>query len=147
MPLTIKNAKVLVTKWHRHHKTPTGGLFAVGCGDGLDYCGVAIIGRPVARRLQDGWTAEVTRLATDGTKNSCSMLYGAAWRAARALGYLRLYTYTLVSEPGTSLRAAGYKLVGHVKGRSWSVPSRPRTDKHPTCDKQRWLRAAVGASE
>jgi hypothetical protein len=81
---------------------------------------------------------EVLRVATDGTANACSMLYGAAWRAARALGWRKLITYTLVSEPGTSLRAAGWRVVGVVRGRSWDCASRPRVDRHPTLDKQRW---------
>lgn len=81
--------------------------------------GVAIVGRPVARGLDDGWTLEVTRTCTDGTKNANSMLYGAAWRAARALGYRRLVTYTLVEESGTSLRAAGWKTVHETRGRPW----------------------------
>jgi len=77
-------------------------------------------------------------VATDGTRNACSMLYGAAWRAAKALGYRKLITYTLASEPGTSLRAAGWSVVGEVRGRSWSCASRPRVDKHPLQDKLRW---------
>jgi hypothetical protein len=113
-------------------------MFAIGLSDGATIVGCVIVGKPVARGNDDGYTAEVTRLATDGTKNACSMLYGAAWRAARAMGYRRLMTYTLASEPGTSLVAAGWKAVGEVKGRSWTTPSRPRIDKHPTQDKIRW---------
>lgn len=104
-PITIQDAKEFVRRHHRHHKPPVSGLFAVGVAeDGAEYPnGVAIIGRPIARRLQDGYTAEVTRLCTDGTPNACSMLYGAAWRACRALGYRRLVTYTLPEEGGSSL--------------------------------------------
>lgn len=91
----------------------------------------ALVGRPVARRRDDGRTLEVTRLCTDGSKNVCSFLYGAAARAAFALGYSRIGTYILKREPGTSLAAAGWKLIGETPGRSWSVPSRPRDDKHP----------------
>ncbi len=100
--------------------------------------GVAVVGRPVARALQDGATAEVIRLATDGMRNACSMLYGACWRAARALGYRRLITYTLATEPGVSLRAAGWTLIGEAGGGIWSRPSRPRDDAHPTQGKLRW---------
>jgi hypothetical protein len=96
---------------------------------------VVIVGRPVARMRDDGLTAEVTRLCTDGTRNACSFLYGAAAKAAFALGYKRIGTYILASEPGTTLRAAGWRLIGEVKGRSWTTPSRPRVDKHPTQDK------------
>jgi len=88
--------------------------------------------------LDDGYTAEVTRLTTDGTRNVCSLLYGAARRAARALGYRRLITYTLATESGTSLVASGWKATATSSGGSWSVPSRPRVDKHPTVAKVRW---------
>ena len=139
IPITIQDARSWVDQHHRHHRPPVSGLFAVGVApvDG-EVCGVAIVGRPVAREAQDGWTAEVTRLATDGTPNACSFLYGAAWRAARALGYLRLITYPLDTEPGTSLRAAGWRCVATVPGRSWSCQSRPRVDRHPTQGKLRW---------
>jgi hypothetical protein len=141
-PITLTDAIEFVRRHHRHHKPPRGGLFAVACGDEASVRGVAIIGRPVARKLQDGWTAEVTRLATDGTRNACSMLYGAAWRACRALGYRRLVTYTLKSEPGTSLAAAGWKLIGESGGGSWSRDQRPRIDKHPIGLKLRWEASA-----
>ena len=86
-PLTLTEATAFVERVHRHHKAPQGGLFAVGASEGETIVGAAIVGRPVARMNDDGWTAEVTRLATTGERNACSMLYGACWRAARALGY------------------------------------------------------------
>lgn len=138
VPISLTDAHVFVRQHHRHHRPSVSGLFAVACANGETICGVAVIGRPVARGLQDGFTAEVTRLATDGSRNACSMLYGASWRAARALGYRRLVTYTLAIEPGTSLRAAGWRSVGEVKGRSWDCPSRPRVDRAPSQDKIRW---------
>ena len=147
-PISMVAAREFIARTHRHHKPPLSGLFAVGCADENGLVGVAIIGRPVARLNQDGWTAEVTRLATDGTRNTCSMLYGAAWRACRALGYRRLITYTLASENGGSLRASGWREIGRVTGRSWSTPSRPRTDNHPTEDKVRWeMLALAGGGE
>jgi hypothetical protein len=102
VPCSIADARALVKQHHRHHPPPVSGLFAVAVSRAGRVVGVAIVGRPVARALQDGWTAEVTRVATDGTKNACSMLYGACWRAARALGYRRLGTYTLSGEGGAS---------------------------------------------
>jgi len=113
-------------------------LFAVAAAVDHVVVGVAIIGRPVARRLDDGYTAEVTRLCTDGTRNACSLLYGAAWRAARSLGYRRLITYTLPEEGGSSLRGAGWKPVAVTRGGSWSRSGRPRVDMHPTQEKLRW---------
>jgi hypothetical protein len=113
-----------------------------GSGDGDRIAGVAVVGRPVARELQDGYTAEVTRVCTDGTRNACSMLYAAAWRACRALGYRRLVTYTLPSEGGASLRGAGWRCIGAAGGGSWDTPSRPRVDMHPTQQKLRWEMAS-----
>lgn len=139
IPMSIRSARAFVDQRHRHHRAPVSGLFAVGCSsDGKEVSGVAIVGRPVARMLQDGWTCEVTRLCTDGSPNACSMLYRACWRAARALGYRRLVTYILNSEPGTSLKAAGFKEIGAAGGGSWSRKSRPRVDRHPTQGKIRW---------
>lgn len=138
VPCSLKTACAYVEAQHRHHKPPIGGLFACAVADETgEVRGVAIVGRPVARMLQDGLTAEVTRVATDGCENACSALYGAAWRAARALGYRKLITYTLASESGTSLRASGWRVVGQVTGRSWSCPSRPRVDTL-IADKIRW---------
>ena len=139
-PMTLKEARHFVSEHHRHHKAPQGGLFAIGCSVAGDEspCAVVIVGRPVSRVLDDGWTAEVTRLCTLGERNACSMLYRAAWRAAKALGYRKLITYTLASESGASLIASGASVVGEVKGRSWHCQSRPRVDTHPLQDKFRW---------
>ena len=137
-PLTLRKANAAVLELHRHHGVVQGHLWSISAWRAGRLVGVAIIGRPVAGALWDGRTCEVTRVATDGTRNACSFLYGAAWRAARALGYVRALTYTLASEPGTSLLAAGWTRGPIVRGRSWSRPRRPRTDKHPTEDKVRW---------
>jgi hypothetical protein len=130
--LSRAEANAFVRLHHRHHGPVKGHLFALGAALDGEIVGAVIVGRPVSRERDDGVTAEVTRLATDGTKNACSFLYGAASRAAFALGFKRIGTYILASEPGTSLTAAGWRLIGEVRGRSWSCPSRPRVDKHPT---------------
>lgn len=140
VPVTISEARAYVIAHHRHHGAPVSGLFALGAARDGEICGVAIVGRPVARMLQDGWTAEVTRLCTDGSRNACSLLYGASWRAARALGWRKLVTYTLPEEGGVSLRAAGWTLVGQAGGGAWSRQSRPRVDLHPMQVKFRWER-------
>ena len=127
----LDEANAFVEQHHRHHKPVVGHLFSLGAVASDKIVGVAIVGRPVSRFRDDGLTAEVTRLCTDGTKNACSFLYGAAARAAFALGFKRIGTYILKSEPGSSLTAAGWRLIGETPGRSWSVPSRPRVDKHP----------------
>jgi hypothetical protein len=112
--------------------------FGVAANNGTDVVGVAMVGRPVARGNQDGFTAEVVRLCTDGTPHVASMLYAACWRAAKALGYLRLITYILSDEPGTSLKAAGWRVIGERGGGSWHCPSRPRVDTHPLQKKLLW---------
>lgn len=137
-PISLSEANEFVSRYHRHHKPTPGCKFCVAVSDGEKVVGVAIVGRPVARSFDDGWRLEVNRCCTDGTKNACSMLYGAAWRAAKALGYKSLITYTLQSEQGASLRGAGWKIIGEVKGRSWNTKSRPRVDTHPLQDKFCW---------
>lgn len=128
----LSDANAFVARLHRHHKPVVGHLFSIGAAENGTLVGVAIIGRPVSRMRDDGLTAEVTRLCTDGTKDACSFLYGASARAAFALGFKRIGTYILASEPGTSLTGAGWRLIGETKGGSWSRPSRGRTDKHST---------------
>jgi len=136
-PVKRTGGMAFVLEHHRHHGWPSGFLWLHGITDqSAALRGVAVVGRPVARALDDGLTAEVTRLCTDGQPNGCSMLYGAARRAALAKGYRRGLTYILASESGASLRAAGWRFLWMVKGRSWDTPTRPRTDSHPTCDKQ-----------
>lgn len=137
-PITLKEASEFISQHHRHHKPGPGWKFGIGVNDGEKLVGVAVCGRPVSRNLDDKQTLEVTRLCTDGTPNAPSMLYAACWRAARAMGYKRLITYTLETEPGTSLLAAGWRFVYRTSGGSWSCESRPRTDKAPTCPKHLW---------
>jgi len=137
-PIEFDEACAFVRQHHRHHGEPQGYKFCIGLMDIEKIVGVAIVGRPVARVLQDGWTLEVTRLTTDGTPNACSMLYAACWRAAKAMGYRKLITYILDSEAGTSLTAAGWKCIAHTRGKTWYTPSRPRVDKHPTQGKLRF---------
>jgi hypothetical protein len=133
------DAAAFVSEHHRHHTPPVGHLFSIGAYRGGELVGVVIVGRPVSRVRDDGQTAEVTRLCVrEGERNACSFLYGKAARAALAMGFRRIGTYTLARESGASLRAAGWVVVSEVKGRSWDTPSRPRTDKHPTEDKLLW---------
>jgi hypothetical protein len=128
----LDEANAFVAQYHRHHKPVIGHLFSIGAVAGEKIVGVAIVGRPVARMRDDGTTAEVTRLCTDGSRNACSFLYGACARAAFALGFKRIGTYILASEGGASLRASGWRLIGEAGGGSWSRSDRPRVDKHPT---------------
>jgi len=130
VPLKRKEAQAFVNSHHRHHKAPIGDIFRIGLMKNEKLIGCIMVGRPVARRLDNGTTLEVNRLCVlDGYKNACSMLYSAAARAGRALGYNHILTYILCIESGASLRAAGWQKEGTTKGRSWSVPSRPREQK------------------
>jgi len=131
VPITLKEANALVAKLHRHHKPAVGLRFAIGAERDGRLVGAAIVGRPVARKTPQYRIAEVTRLVSDGTKNVCSLLYAACARAAEAIGYDLIQTFTLATEPGTSLVAAGWVRVGTSPGRDWNVPSRGgrRTDQ------------------
>ena len=147
-PITLREANVYVAQHHRHNLPTNGHKFSVACYDGDRLCGVAIAGQPIARKLDDGLTIEIRRVCTDGTRNACSILYGACSRCAKEMGYKRVVTYTLISEPGSSLKAAGFKSCGEAGGVSWNMPSRPREEvqeslfgtvrKYPAEKKIRW---------
>jgi hypothetical protein len=126
VPLHLREANEFVAQHHRHNLPTVGGKFAVGAAVDGKLVGVAIAGRPVARRLDDGKTLEVLRVCTDGTPNTNSFLYGRVKRIALLLGYEKVITYTLEEESGASLRAVGAEVVGQVEPKEWSVPSRPR---------------------
>lgn len=133
--IDLAEANAFVAEHHRHHQPVVGHIFSIGAAKDSAIVGIAIVGRPVARMRDDGETAEVTRLCTDGTRNACSFLYGASARAAFALGFRRIGTYILASEPGTSLTAANWRQIGATAGGSWDRGNRPRVDKHPTQSK------------
>ena len=139
-PITFKEANEFIKEHHRHHLPPQGWKFGIAGNNGDKVVGIVTVGRPVARQLDDGLTLEVTRCCTDGTKNACSMLYGAAWRAGKALGYKKMITYTLESESGSSLKGAGWKILNKkAGGGSWSRNKRLRIDKHPLQTKIKWI--------
>lgn len=141
-PVSLAEANAFVVQHHRHHKPVTGHKFSIGCTADGRLVGVAIVGRPVSRYLDNGLTLEVNRLCTDGTKNACSMLYAAAWRAARAMGYLKIITYTLDTESGASLRAAGWTCAGLAGGKRWTGSRRPAADLYPAQMKYRYEKIA-----
>jgi hypothetical protein len=145
VPVTLACAQAFVRLHHRHHGEVVGHRFSVGvCDSDGGLRGVAIVGRPVARNLDDGGTCEVVRLCTDGAPNACSLLYSACWRAAQALGYTRIVTYILESEHGSSLRAANWQRFGETTGGEWSCPSRPRKPVLHSCRKVRWQMESPG---
>lgn len=137
-PIGLRAANAYVAELHRNHKPVRGCKFCISVKVDGDVCGVAIAGRPVARMLDDGLTLEILRVCTDGTRNACSMLYRAVWRAAREIGYKLVVTYTLPEEGGASLRGAGFKNMGAAGGGEWSVPSRGRAPSRCPQVKTRW---------
>jgi hypothetical protein len=130
IPVTFRQACAFVKELHRHNKPPVGHKFSIGAADDNgNLVGVAMAGRPISRHQDNGLTLEVNRTCTDGTDNANSMLYGAVWRAAKAMGYTRCITYTQHDETGASLRAVGWRRVKDLPAnKGWSVPSRQRDD-------------------
>jgi hypothetical protein len=142
-PIELRDANAFVALLHRHHKPVQGHRFSLSVVDEEDVVrGVAIVGRPVARNGGHPLEVlEVTRLCTDGTYNACSMLYGAVARVAKAMGYLRVQTYTLPEEGGASLRASGYTDEGPAGGGQWKhTDGKPRRTDQPTSIKTRWAK-------
>ena len=141
VPISLKKANEVVTQWHRHHKPSRGHKFSIALMKDSVYVGIAICGRPVARGSDDGLTLEVARLCTDGTPNACSKLYGACARVAKEMGYVKIQTYILESEPGISLKASGWIMEAVTAGGQWKRTDGVinRTDQ-PTEPKQRWVK-------
>lgn len=137
----LRDANMFVLEHHRHHKPVQGHRFSVGVYDNDKLVGVAIVGRPVARGCDARTTVEVTRVCTDGTKNACSILYAACARASKELGYSKIQSYILDSESGTSLRASGWIVDGHVRGRAWiHTDGKERRMDQPLDDKVRYAK-------
>ena len=137
----LAEANEFVAAHHRHHKPVQGHRFSIGAAKHGKLIGVCIVGRPVARKTDQKYTLEITRLCTDGTKNACSFLYSAVARAGRNLGYKKIQTFILETEPGVSLVSSGWKLDGTAGGGDWNVPSRGgRRVDQPMCLKQRWAK-------
>jgi hypothetical protein len=148
-PITLKTAREFVLRHHRHNDQPSGHKFSIGLALGGHLIGVVVIGQPIARANNDGYTAEITRCCVmDGYRNANSRLYAAAIRAARAMGYLRIITYSLPKESGASLKAVGFRMDGMTKlnPNGWNMPGRPRKkpEKYPYCQKIRWVKVFCG---
>ena len=139
IPVTFRFAKSFIQSRHRHNPNVVGCKFAIACTDEDDVVGVAVCGRPVSRYLDDGQTLEINRVCTDGTKNACSMLYGACCRIAREMGYARVITYTLESEDGASVKASNFICDGKAGGTHWTG-ERDRGQDIPHEMKVRWYK-------
>ena len=140
VPMTLREANAFVEQNHRHHGATVGHKFSIGLSDGEKIVGVAIVGRPVSRHLDDGWTLEVNPPCTDRTPNCWSMVYAAAREAAEGVGLKRVVTYILEKKNGASPRAAGWKCVGQAGGLRWTGTRRPEVDLCPAQMKSRFER-------
>ena len=138
-PLTLREASEFVNQYHRHHKATVGCKFAIGCYVEDHMVGVAVCGRPVSRHLDDGLTCEINRVCTDGTRNACSMLYGACCRIAKEMGYKKVITYILQSENGASLKASNFQCEGIAGGVKWTGV-RDKGQNIPHEMKTRWVK-------
>lgn len=139
-PVTLKDANEFVFTYHRHHKPCTGHKFSISVRDEFGMIhGVAICGRPVSREMDDGYTLEINRVCTDGTRNACSMLYGACVRAAKAMGYRRVITYTLESEDSASVKASNFQYDGIHGAKMWRGKRSGRDNGVPAEMKKRWV--------
>lgn len=136
-PITLKEASNFINSYHRHHKATVGHKFSVGLYEGDKLIGCAVCGRPVSRFLDDGLTCEINRLCTDGTRNACSMLYGACCRIAKEMGYRKIITYILKSEDGASLKASNFICDGEAGGTHWTG-ERNKGQNIPNEMKTRW---------
>jgi len=146
-----KEANQFVIDHHRHHDAVTGAIICIGAFQGDGLVGVAILSRPVGRRIDYRKTVEITRLCTDGYKNACSKLYGASARIARELGFEKIQTYILASESGVSLTASGWTLEEeNVGGKTWNGRTHSvltlfgDEDKRPREMKNRYVRVFPG---
>lgn len=159
-PISLANANAYVEEMHRHHPKVQGHKFSIACYDNNRLCGVAIVGRPQGRFLDDGKTLEILRLCTDGTRNACSILYGRCARICKEMGYEKIITFILMSENGSSLKASGFtKEADNVGGLDWSKNNRYRqrheyeqmslfpTKQPPKELKQRWSKKLIESEE
>ena len=146
-PITLRTAQAFVREHHRHNEPTSGHKFSIGLTDNEQLIGVVTVGQPISRHQSDGYTAEVTRCCVlDDCRNANSKLYAAAIRAAFAMGYRRVITYTLPSESGASLKAVGFRVDGitQYNPNGWNMPGRPRKQpkRYPAGPKVRWTREA-----
>lgn len=139
-PITFREASEYINKLHRHHRATIGCKFCICVIDDWgEIHGVAVCGRPVSRILDNGFTLEINRVCSDGTRNVCSMLYGACCRIAKEMGYREVITYTLVSEDGASLKASNFICEGEAGGKHWTG-SRNKGQDIPAEMKKRWVK-------
>jgi hypothetical protein len=141
LQITLKEAQTFINTFHRHHKQPQGHRFSLGLFVANQLVGVIVAGRPVARLNDNGSTLEITRCCVlEGFKNGITILCGRVYQTAKLWGYKQVITYTLESENGVSMKAAGFRCIGKTKGGSWNSPNRKRNDKHPIIPKYKWVK-------
>lgn len=141
IPLELKALNQLVVSLHRHHKPVQGHRFSIGAVQEGKIVGGCSVGRPTARLTDQHKILEVTRLVTDGTQNCCSFLYSAAARIGKEMGYEKIQTFILETEPGTSLKASGWSFSGTSSGGDWTRVSKPgRRQDQPQCPKHKYVK-------
>jgi hypothetical protein len=139
VPITLAEANAYIERFHRHNGAlPSAKLTSAVVDEEMVVHGVAVAGLPKARELMARTTLEINRVCADGERNACSLLYASMLRAGRALGYTRFVTYSLKSENGASLRAAGWTPVAEWAGGKWSEMRGTGSDGHNTGPKVRW---------
>jgi hypothetical protein len=143
-PIGTREASQVVKRLHRHLPRVVGGLFACSVWVGDELVGVGVASQPKAPLSRDGFTVEISRIATDGHANACSRLYGALCRAAASVGYRKAVTFTRLDEPGSSLRAAGFREDGLTREQSWDRPARSRSAE--LSQVRRWVRVLRAAN-
>jgi hypothetical protein len=139
VPLSLRAANDFVEKHHRHSSRTSndGGKFAIGLELDGELVGVAIVGRPVARLLQQPGTAELLQCCVkEGAPvGAGKKLNARCKRIWQLMGGTRLVTYTLASESGGSLSGSGFTREADVPGRQWNgskrggrpIASKPKT--------------------
>jgi len=117
-PITLKKANQIIKEFHRHNDVVVGCRYCLAALHEDEIVGVAVVGRPLSRRLDDELTAEITRVCVkdNAPKNTNSFLYGRCWRVWQQMGGKRMITYTLQEESGSSLKAVNWKIIGETGG-------------------------------
>ena len=160
VPIDWKTARKFVYDEHRHHVPPIGRIFQLGLKTGETLVGVAICGRPVGSKIDYRKILDVGRLCVlENNPNACSKLYATCARIAKEMGYESITTYTLESEPGTSLKAAGWICEGKTGslGKNHGSKNRQRSKvtielyetivKYPDEETVRWRKILNGCVE
>jgi len=147
IPITFEKACRFVNMHHRHHFNSHAHKWSIGYEEEGKLIGVGMIGRPLNRHLDDGLSLEITRVCVlENNPNVCSIIISALCRSAKSMGYKRVYTYTLESESGSSLKGCGFENMATTISKKWvrhrTIQTKLFTNKldHLLENKIRWGR-------